>query len=51
MCQLHAIVIEGDGFKNIPIGIPVNAEENYEKLAKRFTTPSLPAIVELPVTN
>ena len=41
-CQLHAIIIEGDGFKDIPIGQPVSAEENYDQLAQRFPTPYIP---------
>ncbi len=46
-CQLKAIVIDGDAWKEIPIGEPVNAEENYKQLAKRFTTPPTPAVQEL----
>ncbi len=46
-CQLHAIVIEGDGFKDIPIGQPVSAETNYDQLALRFATPLTPAVQEL----
>ena len=46
-CQLKAIVIDGDAWKEIPIGEPVNAEENYEQLAERFTTPPTPAVQEL----
>lgn len=46
-CQLKAIVIEGDTFKEIPIGEPVSAEANYEQLAQRFPSPPTPAISEL----
>lgn len=46
-CQLKAIVIDGDAWKEIPIGEPVNAEQNYDQLAARFTTPPTPAIQEI----
>lgn len=46
-CQLKAIVIDGDAWKEIPIGEPVNAEQNYDQLAERFTTPPTPAVQEL----
>lgn len=46
-CQLKAIVIDGDTWKEIAIGDPVNAEENYDQLAERFTTPPTPAVQEL----
>lgn len=46
-CQLKAIVIDGDAWKEIPIGEPVNAEENYDQLAERFTDPPTPAVQEL----
>ncbi len=46
-CQLKAIVIEGDAWKEIPIGEPVNAEENFDQLAARFATPPTPAIQEI----
>ena len=46
-CQLHAIVIEGDAFKEIAIGQPVSAETNFEQLAQRFTIPPTPAVQEL----
>jgi hypothetical protein len=46
-CQLHAIVIEGDGFKDLPIGQPVNVETDYDKLSQRFPTPLTPPIQEL----
>jgi hypothetical protein len=47
LCQLMAIVIEGDAFKEIAIGQPVSAETNVEQLAKRFINPPIPAIQEL----
>jgi len=47
MCQLKAIVIDGDAWKEIPIGEPVNAEQNFDQLAERFTTPPTPAIQEI----
>lgn len=47
LCQLRAIVIDGDAWKEIPIGEPVNAEQNYDQLAERFTTPPTPAVQEL----
>jgi hypothetical protein len=46
-CQLHALVIEGDDFKDIPIGEPVDAETGYAQLAQRFTNPPTPAVQEL----
>lgn len=46
-CQLHAIVIEGDGWKDIPIGEPVNAETKYEELKSRFQIPPSPSLQEL----
>lgn len=46
-CQLKAIVIEGGGFKEIPIGQPVNAEENYDQLAQRFPQNPTPPVQEL----
>ena len=46
-CQLKAIVIEGDAFKEIAIGQPVSAETNAEQLAQRFTNPPTPAVQEL----
>lgn len=46
-CQLKAIVLEGDAFKEIAIGQPVSAETNYEQLAQRFTNPPTPAVQEL----
>ena len=46
-CQLKAIVIDGDAWKEILIGEPVNAEENYDQLAERFTDPPTPAVQEL----
>lgn len=46
-CQLKAIVIDGDSWKEIPIGEPVNAEQNYEQMAERFATPPTPAVQEL----
>ncbi len=47
LCQLKAIVIEGDAWKEIPIGEPVSAEKEYDKLAERFTVPPTPAVQEL----
>lgn len=46
-CQLMAIVLEGDAFKEIALGPPVSAETSYEQLAERFTYPAIPSIVEL----
>ncbi len=46
-CQLKAIVIEGDAFKEIAIGQPVSAETNAEQLAQRFANPPTPAVLEL----
>ena len=46
-CQLKAIVLEGDAFKEIAIGQPVSAETNAEQLAQRFTNPPTPAVQEL----
>jgi hypothetical protein len=46
-CQLKAIVIDGDAWKGIAIGEPVNAEQNYDRLAERFTDPPTPAVQEL----
>lgn len=46
-CQLNAIVIDGNAWKEIPIGEPVNAELNYEQLAGRFTTPPTPVVMEI----
>lgn len=46
-CQLHAIVIEDGGWKDIAIGEPVNAEKEYATLAERFPDPLSPAIEEL----
>jgi hypothetical protein len=46
-CQLHAIVVEDGGWKDIPIGERVNAETQYTKLSERFTDPPTPAIEEL----
>lgn len=46
-CQLHALLIEGDDFRDIPIGEPIDAEQNYDQLAKRFTGPPTPAVQEL----
>lgn len=46
-CQLKAIVIDGDAWKEIPIGEPVSAEQNYDRLAERFTTPPTPPVQEL----
>ena len=45
-CQLKAIVIDGDAWKEIPIGEPVNAEKNYEQLAQRFPQTPTPAVQE-----
>ena len=45
-CQLKAIVIEGDAFKEIAIGQPVSAETNAEQLAQRFTNPPTPPVQE-----
>lgn len=47
MCQLIAIVIDGEAWKEIPIGEPVSVEEHYEELAARFETPPTPAIQEI----
>jgi hypothetical protein len=46
-CQLKAIVLEGDAFKEIEIGQPVSAETNAVQLAQRFTNPPTPAVQEL----
>lgn len=46
-CQLHAIVIEGGGWKDIPIGDPVSAETGFDQLALRFPIPLTPAVEEL----
>lgn len=46
-CQLKAIMIEGDAFKEIAIGQPVSAETHYEQLAQRFPNPPVPALQEL----
>ncbi len=46
-CQLKGIVIDGDGFKEIPIGQPVNAETNYDQLAQRFPQTPTPPVQEL----
>lgn len=47
LCVGPAIVIDGDAWKEIPIGEPVNAEKEYDKLAERFTVPPTPAVQEL----
>jgi hypothetical protein len=47
MCQLGAIVIDGDGWKEVAIGEAVNAEAHYAELAKRFASPPVPAVEEL----
>ena len=47
LCQLKAIVIEGDAWKEIPIGEPVSAETNYDQLVQRFTSPPTPVIQEI----
>lgn len=47
LCQLKAIIIEGDAWKEIPIGKSVSAEANYDQLAQRFTNPPAPAVQEL----
>jgi len=47
LCQLKAIVIEGDGWAELLIGDPVNAEQNYSTLAQRFSATPTPAVVEL----
>lgn len=46
-CQLLAIVIEGDAFKEVPIGQSVSAEENYDQLSQRFPQTPTPAVQEL----
>lgn len=46
-CQLQAVVIEGEAFKEMPVGEPVDAETGYEQLLQRFATPPTPAIQEL----
>ena len=46
-CQLMAIVIEDDAFKEIAIAQPVSAETNAEQLAQRFANPPTPAVAEL----
>ena len=46
-CQLHALVIEGDAFKEIAIEQPVSAETNFEQLAQRFTIPPTPVVQEI----
>jgi hypothetical protein len=45
-CQLVAIVIEGDGWKKVPIGKPVSAESKYGELLQHFTNPPTPNIQE-----
>lgn len=45
-CQLKAIVIEGDAFKEIPIGQSVSSEENYDQLAQRFSQNPTPPVQE-----
>lgn len=47
LCQLHAIVIEGEGWKNVAIGQLVTVETHYEELAQRFPNPPVPAVQEL----
>jgi len=46
-CQLQAVVIEGEAFKEIPVGEPVDAETGYEQLLQRIPVPPTPAIQEL----
>lgn len=46
-CQLKAIVITGETWKEIPIGMPVDAEKNYQQLAERFANPPSPPVQEL----
>lgn len=46
-CQLRAIVIEGDAFKEVPIGDSLSAEENYDRLAQRFPQVPTPSVQEL----
>jgi hypothetical protein len=46
-CQLKAITIEDDSFKNIAIGQPLDAELNYDQLAQRFVIPPNPLVQEL----
>lgn len=46
-CQLSAFLIEGDAFKEVPIGEPVSAEDNYDQLKQRFPQPPAPAAEEL----
>jgi len=45
-CGLQAIVIEGESFKKIPIGEPVDAETGYDQLAPRVPIPPTPVIQE-----
>ncbi|CAN5813037.1 hypothetical protein BH11VER1_BH11VER1_39980 [soil metagenome] len=46
-CQLHALIIEGESFRDVLIGEALNAEANYEQLALRFPKPLKPPVQEL----
>ena len=46
-CQLMAVVVVGEAWKQVAIGAPVSAEDHYTELAKRFTTPPVPAVVKV----
>lgn len=44
LCQLEAIVLENNAWKQIDIGDPVNAEMHYDELMKRFPKPLSPPL-------
>ena len=49
-CRLWALVINGNGFTDIPIGQPVSVKDNLSTLEARFPNPLVPAIQTIPIT-
>ena len=43
-CQFKAVLLQGNVLTEVPIGKPVNAEENFDSMWGRFKGPNVPII-------